>query len=118
MFVSMKPGPTEFTRMPEPVSIFAACSVSIQTPAFDTPYAGAPGSGCFAAIDEIVTIAPPRPCSSIWRTVDCIDSNVPVRFTSSTACQSSSGWLANCSAGPAAARSARHSTCSPASPLR
>ena len=59
MCVSMNPGPTALTRMPMPASARAPCLVSIQTPAFDTEYATGPASGCFDAIDAIVTIDPP-----------------------------------------------------------
>ena len=53
------------TRMPLSTSRRAAFFVSIQTAAFDTTYASGPASGCLAAIDAIVTIAPSLPAAII-----------------------------------------------------
>lgn len=90
MLVSMKPGPIAFTRIPAGPSTRAAYLVSIQTPALDTEYAGAPASGCLAAIDAIVMIEPRFFRSSMTRDAACTASSVPVRLTSRTFCHSAS----------------------------
>ena len=78
------------------------------TPAFEQPYANAPASGCLAPIDAIVMRLAPfaQPWSSIAATHACNDFSVPVRFTSSTVCQSSTSRFTNALAGsrPACAR--------------
>ena len=88
MLVSMNPGPMAFTRIPTGARLMAANLVSIHTPALETLYESVPAAGPLAAIDAMVMIDSPTACRLA---ADCIASNVPVRFTSSTSCQSSNG---------------------------
>ena len=68
----------------------AACLVSPSTPCFAAVYCGWPGAGTVPAADEMLTIAPPRPCATNWRSSCCMHRNTPVRSTSIVRCQSSS----------------------------
>ena len=84
MFVSIQPGPIEFTRMPAGASMRAAFFVSIQTAALDITYPNGPASGTLAAMDAIVTIDPGVPAASMRWPHACIAMIVPIRLTSIT----------------------------------
>src|SRR3990172_9155247 len=82
--------------MPAPPSSSAALRTSISMPAFDTQYAVIQRCVRMPAIDEMATIEPPPPASSIARPACLIVSMAPVRFVARTLsqaarCVSSSG---------------------------
>ena len=88
MPASISPGATALARMPREPHSSAICWVSRATPALVAPYAPAFGPGCTPFMEVTVTMEAGRP-AAMRRATARAEMNVPVRFTSITARQSS-----------------------------
>ena len=86
MSVLMMPGETALTRMPSPASSFDSPMVMELTAPFEAAYQTySPGLPSVAAIEEIITIAPPcPPCLVDMRLIAAfVQSSAPTTFSSS-----------------------------------
>jgi hypothetical protein len=86
--VEIRPGWSEFTRMPWGASSMAADLVRPRRPHFDATYPWAQGVPRSPSIDEVLMIEPP-PAAIIASAAACMPRKAPVRLTSSIACHCS-----------------------------
>src|SRR2546423_3464752 len=87
--VSMKPGPSAFTRT-RGANACAYDFVRPSTPYFEAAYCGARGLPVTTTFEHTFTIPPPPACSSMPPPTSCVTSSVPFTSTASTRSISSS----------------------------
>ena len=86
MSVSMKPGQTQFTRMPSAANAAARLRVMLITAALLTAYTRPVGEGTLPAIDARLTITPRLAACMVGSTA-CAHNSTALALTSSTSSQ-------------------------------
>src|SRR6185436_16869861 len=96
--VRMVPGPIAFTRMPWGASDSAITLVSWLMAPLETTYGTWLGMASTAFTLDMLMIAPPPPCFTIWRAAAWPARNTPFRFTARTRSKSTSSMSRNSAA--------------------
>src|SRR5258708_2112127 len=96
--VRMVPGPMPFTRMPWVASEIDITLVSWLIAPFETTYGTWLGMARTAFTLDMLTMAPPPPCFTIWRAAAWPARKMPFRFTAITRSKSASSMSRNSAA--------------------